>query len=189
MKSKFNIFIACSIVLLVSFQYLLLSISFNEITAKIVGNNPFLSLFGTISSISVFIYPILVFLFLIITIHYMLDIFDVKHISIYEIVVIFGNSTLPFLIGMIFYNLSVLFFKKEEPSSVEDIENMHFLFNLQIKDFGFINKICWFLMYYIIITTLYLKYKIPIIHSLATSLIPTLLFLLFSYMIRFFSAN
>lgn len=189
MKSKFYIIIACSIVLLLSLQFLLLSISFNDITDKIVGNNPFMSLFGTISSISVFIYPILVFIFLIVSIHLMLDIFDIKHVSKYEIITLVGFSTIPLLLGMLFYNVSVLFFMQDNPITIKDIEKARFLFNLQIKDFGLINKICWFLMYYMIIMFLYLKYKLSIVHSLAISIVPSILLLFFSYLIKFFSAN
>lgn len=185
MKSRYNVIIACSIVLLVSLQYLLLSISFNEITVKIVGNNPFISFFGTINDIVLFTFPILVFLFLVISIRFMLDILDIKHISPYDTMTMVGFSNVPLLLGMIFYNISVLFFMKENPITMKDIENIHFIFNLQIKDYSFINKICWLLMYYMIIMCLFIKYKVPIIQSLTISIVPTLLFLLFSYMIKF----
>jgi len=189
MKSRYNFFLSCSIVLLVSFQYLLLSISFNEITVSIFGNNPFLTFFSFINDVFLFVYPILVFLFLCISMRFMFQIFDIKHISTYATITMVGYSNLPFLLGMIFYNVSVLFFMKEYPSSVDEIENIHFLFDLQIKDFGLINKLCWFLMYYMIFAFLYFKHKVLAHQALLSTLAPTLLFFLFSYMIKMFGSN
>ena len=83
----------------------------------------------------------------------------------------------------------VLFFMQENPHKIEDVENLHFLFNLQIEDFGLINKLCWFIMYYLIFAILYFKYQLSIIQALLTTLVPTLLFLVFCYMIKSFGSN
>ena len=95
----------------------------------------------------------------------------------------------PLLFGMIFYNVSINFFMQENPQEIEDVANLHFLFNLQIKDFGLINKLCWLLMYYLIFAFLYFKHKVSLHQSLLSALSPTLLFLLFSYMIKSFATT
>lgn len=184
-----RLYLALSIVTLVALQYLLMSVAFNDIAYIIVGDNPFLSLFGAFNNVILSLFPIFVFFFLVCSTNFMLDLFEIRNISSKEIMVLIGLSMIPLLIGMIFYNVSVLFFMQENPHKIEDVENLHFLFNLQIEDFGLINKLCWFIMYYLIFAILYFKYQLSIIQALLTTLVPTLLFLVFCYMIKSFGSN
>ena len=114
----------------------------------------------------------------------MLDYFDVRYVSSKDVMSLIGLSMIPLLFGMFFYNMSIVFFMKENPQEIGDVANLHFLFNLQIKDFGFINKLCWILTYYLIFAFLYFKHKVSIRKSLLSTLTPTLLFFLFSYIIK-----
>ena len=184
-----RLYLALSIVTLVALQYLLMSVAFNDIAYIIVGDNPFLSLFGAFNNVILSLFPIFVFFFLVCSTNFMLDLFEIRNISSKEIMVLIGLSMIPLLIGMIVYNVSVLFFMQENPHKIEDVENLHFLFNLQIEDFGLINKLCWFIMYYLIFAILYFKYQLSIIQALLTTLVPTLLFLVFCYMIKSFGSN
>ena len=184
-----RLYLSLSIVTLVALQYLLMSVAFNDIAYIIVGDNPFLLLFGAFNNVILSLFPIFVFFFLVCSTSFMLDLFEIRNISSKEIMVLIGLSMIPLLIGMIFYNVSVLFFMQENPHKIEDVENLHFLFNLQIEDFGLINKLCWFIMYYLIFAILYFKYQLSIIQALLTTLVPTLLFLVFCYMIKSFGSN
>lgn len=184
MKNDSSLYYAISIVILVSLQYLLMSSTFNDIANSLVGDNPFMSIFGTLNNMILFIFPILTFIFLVISTNIMLDFFEVRNVSSTEVMSLIGLSMVPLLFGMIFYNMSIVFFMKENPQEIGDVANLHFLFNLQIKDFGFINKLCWILTYYLIFSFLYFKHKVSIRKSLLSTLTPTLLFFLFSYIIK-----
>jgi len=184
MKNDSSLYYAISIVILVSLQYLLMSSTFNDIANSLVGDNPFMSIFGTLNNMILFLFPILTFIFLVISTSFMLDYFDIKNVSSTEVMSLIGLSMVPLLFGMIFYNMSIVFFMKENPQEIGDVANLHFLFNLQIKDFGFINKLCWILTYYLIFSFLYFKHKVSIRKSLLSTLTPTLLFFLFSYIIK-----
>ena len=46
-----RLYLALSIVTLVALQYLLMSVAFNDIAYIIVGDNPFLSLFGAFNNV------------------------------------------------------------------------------------------------------------------------------------------
>lgn len=189
MKKDYSLYFSISIVLLVSLQYLLMSVVFNDIAISIVGDNPFMSLFGSVNNVVLFLFPVLAFLFLVISTNFMLDFFDVTYVSSRDVMKLVGFSMLPLLFGMIFYNLSIIFFMQENPQDIKDLTNLHFLFDLQIKDFGMINKFCWFVMYYFIFASFYFKHKLPICKSLASTLAPSLLFLMFSYMIKSFGES
>ena len=186
MKFDYHVILACSIVLLISLQYLLLSISFHEMTILIVGNNPMMAMFGNINNATLFVFPIMVFGFLVVSVKLMLDFFDIIALSSRDIIIIVGYSLIPVLLGMCFYNVSVVFFMQENPRTLEEIEVLHFLFGLQIKDFALINQVCWLMMYYLIWVALYFKHKVSLIRSLSISVLPSLLFLLFSNMIKYF---
>lgn len=189
MKNDSSLYYAISIVILVSLQYLLMAATFNDIANSLVGDNPFMSIFGTLNNMILFLFPILTFIFLAISTNFMLDFFDVRYVSSKEVMSLIGLSMVPLLFGMIFYNVSINFFMQENPQEIEDVANLHFLFNLQIKDFGLINKLCWVLMYYLIFAFLYFKHKVSLHQSLLSALSPTLLFLLFSYMIKSFATT
>lgn len=185
MKSNIDVYITLSLVLLLSLQYLLLSIISNDMAVAIIGNNPYINIFGTINNLILFLFPILLFVFLVLSTHLMLEVFDIKTISPSQIASIIGFSFMPLIIGMFFYNISLLFFKRGAPASVEDLENIRFSIRLTIQDFHTINKICWYLMYYLIFISLFLKFKISLCKSLAICLTPTLLVLFFCFLMNF----
>jgi len=184
MKNNDSLYYAISIVILISLQYLLMSATFNDIANSIMGDNPFVSLFGTLNNVILFLLPVLVFLFLVVSTNFMLDFFEIKYVSSKEVMSLIGLSMVPLLFGMIFYNVSIIFFMKENPQKIEDVANLHFLFNMQIRDFGLINKLCWLLMYYLIFSFLFFRHKVSAHQSLLSATVPSLLFFFFSYMIK-----
>lgn len=184
MKKYFK-YIAYFIVALLVLQYLLMSIVYAGFAMILLQDvSPFMHMLGAINGILVSFQPLLIYIFLLLSTKYMLDILDVNNVSYSRLSVIIGNAFISPLMGMLFYNISILFFRKETTiTTFDNIRDMHFLFNMQIDDFKVINIFCWFVMYYMLITILYIRENIPLIKSLIASLLPTIFVIMASYII------
>ena len=139
-------FLPTLIVLTLCIQYLLLSINANEFTKELFGDNNILRIFGLFNNLTFSLFPVMILFFIVGTTKYMLEIFDEDKISLSEVYVIVGNALIFPLIGMSFY-ITCLFLRDYKVSSVEDIENLHFIFGLTIKDFCLFNRAFWLLAY------------------------------------------
>ena len=139
-------FLPTLIVLTLCMQYLLLSINANEFTKELFGDNNILRIFGLFNNLTFSLFPVMILFFIVGTTKYMLEIFDEDKISLSEVYVIVGNALIFPLIGMSFY-ITCLFLRDYKVSSVEDIENLHFIFGLTIKDFCLFNRAFWLLAY------------------------------------------
>ena len=72
-NNRFSFFLAIITLITMSFQFLLLSIESNQLAVKIIGNNPYLQIIGTTNNMLMFVYPICIAIFLLITIKLMLE--------------------------------------------------------------------------------------------------------------------
>lgn len=170
-------FLPTLIVMTLCMQYLLLAINANELVKELVGNNNVLRLFELSNNITFFLFPVIILSFIVGTTKYMLEIFDENKISLTEIFSIVGYALVFPLIGMSFYTIC-FFLRDYQVTSVDDIENLHFIFGLTIRDFNLGNRLFWLLSYLMIYYQLWYNKKI-IWWKVALSLIAPLLLMRF----------
>ncbi len=183
-NNRFSFFLAIITLITMSFQFLLLSIESNQLAVKIIGNNPYLQIIGTTNNMLMFVYPICIAIFLLITIKLMLDIFDITSIKTTEIFTIIGLSCIVPTMGMFFYTMSFIFFLNDQQISADTINQIQFKTGLSIKDYQTINNLCWLIMFYLMTMLFYIKFKVSIVKSVCTCVLPTGLFLAFGYLIK-----
>lgn len=96
-----------------------------------------------------------------------------------------GYSFIPLLIFMLFY-FSNLTFHNSNIDSIEDLEQMSFIFNLTFSDFKTLSYISWGLIYVVLLMQLVLNEKMDILKSILTVFLPSLILygfkLLFGYL-------
>ena len=123
--------------------------------------------------------PLVVFVFLYVTIETMMNIVFEEHIKALDLYSILGFSFLPMLLYECFfwYNL-IIYGKQTIEYSTEGINNMKFLFGLEQRDMSYINTCCWIALYMIIIFYFFFKGK-SMWKTLVSVLLPTALTIAF----------
>lgn len=164
-------------VLCLALLFLCLSISANQIAYELVEDNHFVKLFCMGNNVTMFLFPIILFMFLLLTAKYMIEIFDITNLNTDDLIYCIGISYILPIISMLFY---IICFNCRDRciSTINDINDVHFLFDLRIKQFQWINRACWFATYYNMFAILYLKFKIPVLKAFGIIVFPSILVIL-----------
>lgn len=132
-----------------------------------------------LSSVFAMFVPIIVFIFLYISINLMINYAFDERMSKKELYITLSFAFLPVLLYQYFfwYNL-ITYCNPSTIKTTEDFLNMRFIFNLGLKDLEFISNLCWMLLYLNIIIWLYLN-GITLLKVLASVVVPTALVVIF----------
>lgn len=127
--------------------------------------------------------PVLVFVFLFSTIELMMHyVFDeqIDKMRLYIALVI---CFLPVLIYQYFfwYNL-ISYCNPKDIKNIDDFLNIKYMFDLTLKELGFISNVCWGLLYLGVIYYLHFSNK-PILKVLISVILPTILVISIFYII------
>jgi len=148
-------------------------IAFNALTLDEIPR--IYSIFSSISSTITALIPLIVFFFLYGTTEIMMNTIFEEKIDKMDLFFIVGVALVPFLIYQYFfwYNLST-YCNVNLIKTPDDYYTIKFMFNLSFSEINFIGKICWILLYLIIINLLYFRKKS--LYKVLTSVIsPSLL--------------
>ncbi|MDE6227593.1 MAG: hypothetical protein K2M63_08770 [Muribaculaceae bacterium] len=158
----------------------------NEMQLHLIGvkdlPNSYKLLFG-ISKITSSMVPVVISLFMVITITIMLnDVFDIK-MSSKSMIQIVGIAFIPMVIYYYFfwYNL-IQYCDAYTVKKIEDFTNMVYMWGLRLNDFSLINLLCWIYMYIYIIYEL-IRRKVKVVPAMVSTLMPSMIFIMVYYLI------
>lgn len=139
-------------------------------------------LFKVSSSIASVI-PIVIFLFLYFSSEIMFNALFGEEIEKYVLLKILGISFIPMLIYQYFFWFNILIYCNTiSIKEVSDFINMTFMYGLTLEDFGFINLICWGIVY--LVPVVYFIYKeVNFVSTIVSFLLPSFLTLFFYYIL------
>ena len=157
--------------------YTIVSLTYNLAGFNIIENDFVRFVIGANKTISFFT-PFIIFTFFFITSKMMLIFYDieVKNITIWEIISI---SFTPIFFNYLFFLYIVVDMTE---NNIIDYKNKTY-FNYTVSSLEEILSYIWVLFYIIFIIKLIQKLKIPLLNSIIISTTPTLLLLLFKYLI------
>ena len=140
------------------------------------------ALFKMSSGITALI-PLMISLFIYYTSDIMFNSFFEEHVSKKSLMSIIGISYTPMLIYQYVFWFNLLYYcKVGEIASLEDFINMKFMLDLSLRDFQFVNLVCWGIIYLIMIL-FYIFKDINVFKVLFSVLFPSFIVVIAYYFI------
>lgn len=168
-----------------AFSYIL-SYNIGKIQGNIEISNNIVSFIIKMNNFTSLILPLLLFVFYFLSSKLMLNIFDIK-IKSRELMNTISFGFIPIIVSLIFTCIIIYVnaAKLNNISSYEDIGRVPLFYNFNLNDFKLLNDSLWVFFYLITLIIYNEKYRISIKNSIAISLSPTIIILIFKILFSY----